>query len=90
MVVLSWQGTDPALPSIMLNSHMDVVPVDPAQWDTPPFAAHKKPNGDIVGRGSQDMKCVGMWYLEAVRKLKGAGTSLLRTLHLTYVPGKTF
>lgn len=71
----------------MLNSHMDVVPADHTQWDTPPFAAHKKPNGDIVARGSQDMKCVGAWYLEAVRRLKGVGTQLLRTLHLTYVPG---
>lgn len=87
VVVLSWQGADPALPSIMLNSHMDVVPVSREHWEVDPFAAHKRPNGDIVARGTQDMKCVGMWYLEAVRKLKEAGTSLLRTIHLTFVPG---
>lgn len=27
IVVLTWVGSDPALPSILLNSHMDVVPV---------------------------------------------------------------
>jgi aminoacylase len=35
----------------MLNSHTDVVPVFEENWDTPPFAAHKKENGDIVARG---------------------------------------
>ena len=29
MVVMSWLGSDPSLQSIMLNSHMDVVPVFP-------------------------------------------------------------
>ena len=72
----------------MLNSHLDVVPVSPEHWDSDPFAAHKRPNGDIVARGAQDMKCVSMWYLEAVRRLKVAGTVLLRTIHLTYVPGR--
>lgn len=27
IVILTWVGSDPALPSILLNSHMDVVPV---------------------------------------------------------------
>lgn len=27
VVILTWQGLQPELPSIMLNSHMDVVPV---------------------------------------------------------------
>ena len=29
VVVITWTGTKPGLPSIMLNSHMDVVPVYP-------------------------------------------------------------
>lgn len=86
VVVLTWEGTQPGLKSIMLNSHIDVVPVDPEKWSCDPFAAHKTENGDIIARGSQDMKCVGMWYLEAVRRLKAAGQRLSRTLHLTYVP----
>ncbi|XP_044168233.1 aminoacylase-1-like [Acropora millepora] len=31
VVILSWEGSDPSLPSIMLNSHMDVVPVFPVR-----------------------------------------------------------
>lgn len=27
LVVITWQGSQPELPSILLNSHMDVVPV---------------------------------------------------------------
>lgn len=29
VVVITWEGKNPELPSIMLNSHMDVVPVYP-------------------------------------------------------------
>jgi len=29
IVVLTWEGSEPNLPSVMLNSHMDVVPVFP-------------------------------------------------------------
>ena len=29
MVIITWEGSNPSLPSIMLNSHMDVVPVFP-------------------------------------------------------------
>jgi len=35
----------------------------------------------------QDMKCVGMQYLEAIRRMKAAGKQLLRTIHVTFVPG---
>ena len=31
------------------------------------------------------MKCVGIWYMEAIRLLKAQGP-LKRTLHLTWVP----
>merc|ERR1712150_40258 len=34
----------------------------------------------------EDMKCVGMQHLEAVRRLKAAGKSFPRTLHLSFVP----
>ena len=33
------------------------------------------------------MKCVGMWYLEAMRKLIAAGRRFPRTIHMTFVPG---
>ena len=40
---------------VMLAGHSDVVPVDPADWATPPFVATRL--GDrIYGRGTADMK----------------------------------
>lgn len=56
-------------------------------WSYPPFAAEKV-DGKIYARGSQDMKCVGMQYLEAIRRLKADGATCKRTLHCTFVPGE--
>jgi len=42
----------------------------------------KEPNGDIYGRGTQDMKSVGIQHLEAIRRLKEAGKRVKRTIHL--------
>ncbi|EGF77365.1 hypothetical protein BATDEDRAFT_91704 [Batrachochytrium dendrobatidis JAM81] len=84
--ILTWVGTNPSLKSILLNSHTDVVPVSETHWTHDPFAADKLPNGDIIARGTQDMKCVGIGYLEAIRILKAKGVKLERTLHCTFVP----
>jgi len=84
--VMSWEGTDSSEPAVMLNSHTDVVPVFLEHWKYDPFAAVKETNGDIYGRGTQDMKCVGIQHLEAVKRLKAAGRRFKRTLHLTFVP----
>lgn len=84
---MTWNGSQPELPSIMLNSHMDVVPVFEEYWTHPPFAAEMDANGNIYARGAQDMKSVGMWYLAAVRALKRSGVDQLkRTIHIVYVP----
>ncbi|XP_023936471.2 aminoacylase-1 [Bicyclus anynana] len=86
IVVLTWLGQEPALPAILLNSHMDVVPVFENSWTYPPFSGHIDEDGKIFARGSQDMKCVGIQYLEAIRKIKNAGVNLKRTLHISFVP----
>jgi len=85
-VWLTWKGTDPTLKSILLNSHIDVVPVEPSKWTYDPFGADKAENGNIYARGSQDMKCVGVQYLEAIRKLKAKGFTPLRNVHVSFVP----
>lgn len=64
------------------------LPPSQEHWKADPFAAEKRDDGTIVARGSQDMKCVGMWYLEAVRRMKSEGKRLTRTLHMVYVPGQ--
>ncbi|XP_068897319.1 aminoacylase-1-like [Tenebrio molitor] len=86
IVILTWVGTEPTLPTILLNSHMDVVPVFEDKWTHKPFSADIDEQNNIYARGTQDMKCVGIQYLEAVRRLKQQGVSLKRTLHLSFVP----
>lgn len=85
LVLMTWLGSDPALPSVMLNSHTDVVPAEAAFWSHPPFAAELH-DGKVYARGSQDMKCVGLQYLEALRRLKASGWAPRRTLVVTFVP----
>jgi len=67
---------------IVLSGHSDVVPVDPADWFTPPFEASHR-DGRVYGRGSADMKgfiaCVfallpGFAALELTRPLHVALT----------------
>jgi len=87
VVVMTWLGSDPDLPSIMLNSHMDVVPVFEEFWTHPPFAADVDEEGRIFARGTQDTKGLGMVYLAAIRALKHDGIKQLkRTFHITFVP----
>ncbi|KAG0475295.1 hypothetical protein HPP92_014981 [Vanilla planifolia] len=86
LVLLSWPGLRPSLPSLLLNSHTDVVPAESHKWHHPPFSAFTDSDGKIVSRGSQDMKCVGIQYLEAIRRLKAKGFSPDRSIHLSFVP----
>jgi aminoacylase len=85
LVLLKWPGKNPHLPSILLNSHTDVVPAEHHKWSHPPFDALID-DGRIYARGSQDMKCVGLQYLEAIRKLKSSGFEPTRTVYLSFVP----
>ncbi|XP_062842738.1 aminoacylase-1-like isoform X2 [Trichomycterus rosablanca] len=83
---MTWEGTNPALKSILLNSHTDVVPVYQEHWKYNAFSAVKDADGNIYGRGTQDMKSVTIQYIEAIRHLKAAGKRFPRTIHLTFVP----
>jgi aminoacylase len=87
VVVAKWKGYDESLPIILLNSHYDVVPADDTQWTVPPFRAIRK-NGKIYGRGTQDMKCVCIQYIEGVRKIHATDPNWkpLRNVFLTFVP----
>lgn len=84
---MTWEGSQPELPSIVLNSHMDVVPVYEEFWSHSPFGAEMSENGDIFARGAQDMKSIGMMYLGAIRALKRDGfVQPKRTVHVLFVP----
>ncbi|KAK4872717.1 hypothetical protein RN001_014746 [Aquatica leii] len=84
-VVLTWTGKEPTLGSIILNSHMDVVPVFEDKWSHKPFDADIDEKGDIYARGIQDTKALGIQYLEAIRRLKQSGYQPKRTVHVTFV-----
>ncbi|EEB10556.1 Aminoacylase-1, putative [Pediculus humanus corporis] len=86
IVILTKRGTNSRLPSILLNSHMDVVPVFPEFWKYGPFDANVDENGNIYGRGAQDMKCVAIQYLEALRRLIRKNVQFKRDIHLSFVP----
>lgn len=85
-VILTWIGTRPELKSILLNSHMDVVPVFEEFWTHKPFSADIDDEGRIFARGAQDMKCVAMQYLGAIRYFKRNNIALRRTIHVVFVP----
>ncbi|KAK4878254.1 hypothetical protein RN001_010760 [Aquatica leii] len=86
IIVLTWIGTHPSLKSVLLNSHMDTVPVIKENWVYDPFGGVVDAEGNIHGRGAQDCKSVGLMYLEAIRRLKNAGVRLQRTVHVLFVP----
>ncbi|KAG9333845.1 hypothetical protein JZ751_009995 [Albula glossodonta] len=82
VAIITWTGTNPALKSILLNSHTDV-----ESWKYDAFSAVKDSEGNIYGRGTQDMKSVTIQYIEAIRRLKSGGRRFARTVHLMFVPG---
>ena len=52
--VLSWAGSAPELPSIVLSGHMDVVPApEPESWTHAPFSGAIA-GGHVWGRGAMD------------------------------------
>ncbi len=86
-MVMTWEGSEPTLPSILLNSHTDVVPIFEEFWTRRPFAAEMDDEGRIYARGAQDTKSTGMLYLAAIRALKKGGVQQLkRTVHILFVP----
>ena len=71
---------------MLLNAHLDVVPVEAARWSVDPFAGAVR-DGKVYGRGAQDMKCVAVQYLAAIRRLVGRGLRpAARDVVLTFVP----
>ncbi|KHN77765.1 Aminoacylase-1 [Toxocara canis] len=58
LIVMTVRGANESLPSLLLYSHTDVVPVVKEMWKFDPFAAVKDSDGKIYGRGTQDMKSV--------------------------------
>lgn len=88
LLIVTFPGLKPSLPSILLNSHLDSVPAEPSKWFHPPFSAVKTDDGRIFARGAQDDKCIAIQYLEAIRNilLADPGFKPTRTINICYVP----
>ena len=84
IVLARLKGTGPAKPLLLLN-HMDVVPTDPARWQHDPFAAEIV-DGKMWGRGTIDMKGLGVVQLMAFLSLKRQNVPLARDVILMAVP----
>ncbi len=63
------EGRDRSVKPLLLLTHMDVVPVDAKAWSVNPFGAEIK-DGFIWGRGTLDMKGVGVQQVMALTLLK--------------------
>jgi acetylornithine deacetylase/succinyl-diaminopimelate desuccinylase-like protein len=71
--------------AILLESHMDVVPTDTSRWTKDPFGAEIA-DGRMWGRGTIDMKGIGVSYLYAFLMLHRQHAPLTRDVLLMFVP----
>lgn len=78
-LVVRLKGKDPAKKPILLLNHFDVVPVDAKAWGMDPFAALIR-DGKIWGRGTLDMKGIGVQQLMALIALKNTGITPSRDI----------
>ena len=65
--------------AIALLHHMDVVPTNPATWSVDPFSGAIK-DGYVWGRGTYDMKGIGIVQLMAMIAIKRSGMPLTRDI----------
>jgi acetylornithine deacetylase/succinyl-diaminopimelate desuccinylase-like protein len=84
IVVARLKGTGSGKPLLLLH-HMDVVPTDPSRWQHDPFAGEIA-DGKLWGRGSIDMKGLGVVQLMSFMLLKRQNVRLTRDVILMAVP----
>jgi acetylornithine deacetylase/succinyl-diaminopimelate desuccinylase-like protein len=72
-------GRDRTKKPLILLNHMDVVPVDRKAWSVDPFGGEIR-DGWIWGRGTLDMKGLGVQHMMALVALKQAGITPSRDI----------
>jgi len=72
------KGRGEKRPIVLLN-HMDVVPAPASKWSVPPFSGEIR-DGYVYGRGTIDMKGMGIVELMSLIHLKRRGIPLNRDL----------
>lgn len=71
-VVAKIEGSNQSRPGLVLHGHLDVVPVNAADWSVDPFGGIIK-DGYIWGRGAVDMKDMDAMILAVARAWKRSG-----------------
>lgn len=85
-LLYTWPGTDAALAPVLLNAHLDVVPVEDStlsSWKVEPFSGVIK-DGYVWGRGALDMKSQVIGLLDSAEGLLHEGFSPKRTVYLAF------
>lgn len=77
-------GTDPELPALMLDGHLDVVPADAEAWSVDPFEGVIE-DGYLWGRGAVDMKGMVAMILNAVGEIIDRGERPRRDIVLAFL-----
>lgn len=78
-LVVRIKGRDPSKKPLLLLNHMDVVPVDPKAWDVDPFGGTLR-DGFIWGRGTLDMKGIGVQQMTALIAVHNSGVQPARDI----------
>lgn len=85
-LVIGLPHNELSAPALALTHHMDVVPiVDKTAWDFDPFGGIIH-DGVIYGRGTQDMKGVGVAHYFGLKKFLDEGGKLARPVYLILLP----
>ncbi|MEM9039435.1 MAG: M20/M25/M40 family metallo-hydrolase [Actinomycetota bacterium] len=71
-LVARMEGSDPDAPSLCLNGHTDVVPVNLDGWSRDPFAGDLV-DGEVWGRGAVDMLNLTSSFAVVMRRLAMSG-----------------
>lgn len=71
-------------PSLLLDSHVDVVPAKAEEWTLPPFAGQDR-DGSVYGRGALDMKHMTAMSLSVILSLARSAVALKGDLVMTAV-----
>ncbi|CAB4596641.1 MAG: M20/M25/M40 family metallo-hydrolase [Actinobacteria bacterium] len=82
-VVTRVPGANPELPALVVHGHLDVVPVDPANWSVDPFAGEIR-DGMLWGRGAVDMKNMDAMILTAIAEILRSGDKPNRELIVAF------
>ena len=85
-LLFRWPGKQSKEPSVLM-AHYDVVPVDEAKWDKPPFAAIIE-DGVLWGRGTLDTKVTFNGVLSAANHLIAKGFQPENDIYFAFSGGE--